>query len=114
MSERSEWQALTAIAGPVVIVQVGIMLMGVVDTLMVGHLSASALAAAALGNLYVYNVIVTAIGTLMALDPLVAQAVGANDVAAVTRSVQRGIILAVGFGLLLGLPMLPAAAVLRF
>ena len=36
---------------PVVGVQLGIMAMGVVDTIMVGHVSPAALAATALGNL---------------------------------------------------------------
>ena len=39
----------------------GLVLMGVVDTLMVGHLSAGALAAVALGNLLFYNVAAFAI-----------------------------------------------------
>ena len=75
------------------------MLMGFVDTLMVGHLSANALASVALGNLYVFNVIVVAMGALMALDPLVAQAVGAADNVGVTRAIQRGLFLAVVLGL---------------
>ncbi|MEX2152096.1 MAG: MATE family efflux transporter [Gemmatimonadaceae bacterium] len=110
----SEWRALTAIAVPVVIVQVGLMLMGVVDTLMVGHVSSNALAAVALGNLYFFNTIVIGMGALMALDPLVAQAVGANDHLGVTRSVQRGLILALLLGIVTMIPMLPAAAALRF
>ena len=48
---RAELRALLALAVPVVFVQLGMMLMGVVDTVMVGHLSAQALAAVALGNL---------------------------------------------------------------
>ena len=43
---------MSRLAVPVVLAQVGLMLMGVVDTLMVGHVSADALAAVALGNLY--------------------------------------------------------------
>jgi multidrug resistance protein, MATE family len=39
------------LALPVAAVQLGIMAMGVVDTIMVGHLSPAALAAVALGNL---------------------------------------------------------------
>ena len=54
------------------------MAMGVVDTVMVGHLSARALAAVALGNLYFFGLAIFAIGTLMVLDPVVAQAVGAR------------------------------------
>src|SRR5438552_12514930 len=89
-ASASEWRALVAIAVPVVVVQVGMMLMGTVDTLMVGHVSANALASVALGNLYSFNVLVIAMGTLMALDPLVAQAVGASDHAAMQRAIERG------------------------
>ncbi|HEX7937584.1 MAG TPA: MATE family efflux transporter [Gemmatimonadaceae bacterium] len=111
MPFRGEFRQLVTIAVPVVIVQVGMMFMGVVDTLMVGHVSASALAAAALGNLYFYNVIVVAMGTVMALDPIVSQAVGANDEVAVTRGVQRGVILAVVMGVPTMLLMLTAGPV---
>jgi multidrug resistance protein, MATE family len=83
------------LAFPVVIVQVGMMAMGVVDTIMVGHISAQALAAVALGNLYFFSLAVLAMGTLMVLDPVVAQAVGARDRPAVARALQRGVILAV-------------------
>ena len=82
------------LAVPVVIVQVGMMAMGVVDTVMVGHISAQALAAVALGNLYFFTLAVFALGTLMVLDPVVAQAVGAGDRPAVARAVQRGVIIA--------------------
>lgn len=109
----TEWRALIAIAVPVVVVQVGMMLMGVVDTIIIGHVSAQALASVALGNLYVFNVLVIAMGALMALDPLVAQAVGANDTVGVRRAIQRGLILAVGFSVVTMLEMLPAAPLLR-
>jgi len=83
------------LAIPVVIIQVGMMAMGVVDTIMVGHISAQALAAVALGNLYFFTLAVFALGTLMVLDPVVAQAVGAGESPAVARAVQRGIMIAV-------------------
>ena len=70
------------------------MAMGVVDTVMVGHLSATALAAVALGNLYFFGCAILGMGALMGLDPVVAQAVGAGDHPAVARGVQRGLILA--------------------
>ena len=110
---HSEWRALLRIALPVVAVQVGMMLMGVVDTLMMGHVSAAALAGVAVGNLYVFTLLVVAMGTLMALDPLVAQAVGAGDEHAVTRAIQRGILIAFGLGIVLMALMVPAAPVLR-
>jgi MATE family multidrug resistance protein len=82
------------LALPVVIIQVGMMSMGVVDTIMVGHVSAQSLAAVALGNLYFFVPAVFGMGTLMVLDPVVAQAVGAGDAPSVARGVQRGVILA--------------------
>lgn len=109
-----EWRALVSIAVPVVVVQVGLMLMGVVDTLMVGRVSAVTLAAAALGNLYVFNVLVVAMGALMALDPLVSQASGAGDAVGITRAVQRGVILAFVLGAVTMVTMIPAVPLLRF
>lgn len=109
----SEWRAMAAIATPVVVVQVGLMLMGVVDTLMVGRVDATALAAVALGNLYFFNNIVIPMGALMVLDPLVSQAAGAGDDVAVTRAIQRGMLLALVFGLITTVMMLPVGPVLR-
>jgi MATE family multidrug resistance protein len=65
-----------------------------VDSIMVGRLSAEALGAVALGNVYFFAVGVFGMGVLMALDPLVAQAVGAGDEPAIARAVQRGLLLA--------------------
>jgi multidrug resistance protein, MATE family len=96
---------MVRLALPVVVIQVGMMTMGVVDALMVGHLSARALAAVALGNLYFFLIAVFGMGTLMVLDPVVAQAVGAGDREAAARGVQRGVLLA-------GLLALPAAVLL--
>ena len=111
-ASTDEWRGMAAIAAPVVIVQVGLMLMGVVDTLMVGRVNATALAAVALGNLYFFNAIVIPMGALMVLDPLVSQAVGARDDIAVTRAIQRGLFLALVFGFLATLVMLPVAPAL--
>ena len=101
-----------ALAVPVVLVQLGFMLMGVVDTLMVGRVSARVLAAVALGNLYYFNVTILATGSLMALDPIVAQAVGAGESESVARAMQRGLIIAAGFCVLCALLIAPAPAVL--
>ena len=89
-----EFRALLRLAIPVVTVQLGLMLMGVVDTVMVGRLSAEALGAVALGNLFFFTIMIVGMGALMALDPVVAQAVGAGDEAAIARGLQRGVILA--------------------
>ena len=66
------------LAYPVIIGQLGIIMMGVVDNLMVGKLGAAPLAAAALGNGMAFIIIVIGIGVSYAVTPLVAIAVGAN------------------------------------
>jgi MATE family multidrug resistance protein len=91
---RADTVALLRLATPIVVVQVGIMLMGVVDTVMVGRLSATALAAVAVGNIYFFAIVIFGFGVLLALDPIVAQALGAGDELAVRRGLQRGLILA--------------------
>lgn len=92
---RSELTATARLAMPIVLAQVGLMAMGVVDTVMVGRVSAAALAAVALGNLYFYTLCTGASGTLLVLDPLVSQAAGARDAQRIALSVQRGLVLVV-------------------
>ena len=101
------------LALPVIVVQVGLMLMGVVDTIMVGRVSAAALASVAVGNLYFFVVTIFGMGVLLALDPIVAQAVGAGDAGAVRRAVQRGLVLSVVMSVVVSLGLLGAGPVLR-
>lgn len=100
------------LAVPVVIVQLGQMALGVVDTIMVGHYSAVALASVALGNFYFVTATVFGMGVLMALDPIVAQAVGARDYVSVARGIQRGVILSVFLTVFSTAIMLPSSPVL--
>lgn len=100
------------LAAPVVLVQLGTMAMGLVDTLMVGRVSAGVLAAVALGNVYFFNAIVLGQGTLMALDPIVAQAVGARDEGAISRALQRAMLLCLGLSIFTALLLVPTRALL--
>jgi MATE family multidrug resistance protein len=101
-----------ALAAPMVAVQVGLMAMGVVDTVMVGRVSAANLAAVALGTLYFFFVSIFGMGVLMVLDPIVSQAVGARDEAGIARGVQRGLVLAAALSVVGALLLWPAGAVL--
>ncbi len=98
---------MARIAAPIVAVNVGMQAMGVVDALMVGRLGGAAIASVALGNFYFFNVSVFGIGLLYALDPVIAQAVGAGDDAGVARGVQRGMALAVLVALVVSLALMP-------
>ena len=105
--------ALLRLALPIVVVQLGIMFMGVIDTIMVGHLSARALAGVALGNVYFWTCGIFGMGVIMALDPVIAQAVGANDGIAVARGFQRGFLLALVLTIPISVALLFAEPVLR-
>jgi MATE family multidrug resistance protein len=95
------------LAWPVVLAQVGIMMLGVVDAAMVGRVGPDAVAAAALAHLYWVNVTIPGIGVLLVLDPVISQAVGAGDKVGVARGVQRGVILALLVSIPATLVLLP-------
>jgi MATE family multidrug resistance protein len=113
LPRASDFRALIATAIPIIVVQVGLMAMGVVDSILVGHVSAADLAAVALGNLYVFGVSGFGIGTLMALDPVIAQAVGARDEPAVARGIQRGLLLGLAISIPTAAIFLPARSALE-
>lgn len=109
---RTEVQDVARLAAPIVAVQVGLMLMGVVDAAIVGRYSAEALAAVALGNVFFNSIVTIGHGTLMALDPLVSQAVGAKDQPAIERTLQRGLVLVAVLSLPLSLLLIPGEALM--
>ncbi|MBT4189529.1 MAG: hypothetical protein HOE14_20240, partial [Gemmatimonadales bacterium] len=111
---RADVVQLGRLAAPVVVVQLGLMAMGALDTVMVGRVSATDLAAVAIGNLYFFGVAVFGMGVLFALDPVIAQAVGADDDVAVARGVQRGLVLATGLTVLASVLLIPAGPLLTF
>lgn len=104
---KAELGEMWRLAWPVVLAQVGIMLMGVVDTAMVGRVGTSAVAAVALGHIYWVNVTIFGMGILLVLDPVVSQATGAQDHDGVARGVQRGILVALALSVPTGLLLIP-------
>ncbi|MDE2980944.1 MAG: MATE family efflux transporter [Gemmatimonadota bacterium] len=84
------------LATPVAVVQMGLLSQGLVDTAMVGRVTATELGAVTLGNVYFFTVAVFGMGLLFALDPLVSQAFGAEDHDEIAVSIQRGLLLSVG------------------
>lgn len=64
------------LAYPVMIGQLGIIMMGVVDSIMVGRLGSVPLAAASLGNSLIFIILIVGIGCSIVISPLVAILVG--------------------------------------
>jgi multidrug resistance protein, MATE family len=110
---RNELAAATRLAVPVVTSQLGLMLMGTIDTMMLGRVSAGALAAGALGNVLTYCLLNFGYGILAALDPLVSQAHGAEDARAIGGHLQRGLLMAAALTAPIVLLLLDVGPVLR-
>lgn len=70
---------LLRLAVPVIFTSVGNMMMGLVDTMVVGQYSSLALAGVAAGNSIFWTVAMIGIGFLAAMDPIVAQSHGARE-----------------------------------
>ena len=112
-ADAAELRASARLALPVIAVQLGMMLMSIIDTAMLGHLSAAALASAAIAHVVSITLLWFGIGTLSALDPLVSQAFGAGDRRAAGGHLQRGLILAVALSVPISLLMIDLDPLLR-
>jgi MATE family multidrug resistance protein len=78
LTARVELKALWRLALPLAAAQAGQALLGIVDTAVIGRLSPSAQAGAGLGNSLGFTISFFGMGVMLALDPLVSQAVGAG------------------------------------
>jgi MATE family multidrug resistance protein len=102
-SIRREISPMLKLAWPLILAEVGWMSMGVVDTVMVGHLPrpAMTISAAALGQV-LYNTLAFGIGgVLLGLDTYISQAHGAGEWDDANRWLLHGIVLATGLSALL-------------
>ena len=92
-----------SLAIPVSIGQFGHILMGIVDSLMVGRLGAEPLAAAALVNGLFFLVLVLGIGMSLALTPLAAIAKGSSKIEECSEILKSGFYVNFVFAILLGI-----------
>ena len=104
-STLRELRPTLRLAAPVTAGQLGQMLMGVADTVMVGHVGTLALAACAFANNVLIVVAVTGYGVLTAVSIRVSHAHGAGAVPAIARGLHGGLGLAVFGGVAAGLTM---------
>ncbi|OGR22588.1 MAG: MATE family efflux transporter [Desulfobacterales bacterium RIFOXYA12_FULL_46_15] len=86
---------------PIVVGQLGQMLMGVVDNIMVGKLGATALAAASIANSMFMLVMVVGFGLTMAVTPLTAMAWGAGKDKECGMVLRQGILVNLFSGMVL-------------
>jgi MATE family multidrug resistance protein len=91
---RRELHAMSSIAWPVILAEIGWVLMGIVDTMVVGPLGPAAIGAVGTGSTMFFAVMVLGIGTLFALDTFVAHSYGAGRLDECHRWLYTGLQLA--------------------
>ena len=94
-----ELRPTLALAVPVVLTELGWMVMGVVDTIMVGPLGPEAIGAVGLGNILFFMVNTFGYGVLLGLDTLVSQAFGAGKLEECHRSMAQGVYLSLALAI---------------
>ncbi|MFP6654233.1 MAG: MATE family efflux transporter [Myxococcota bacterium] len=95
LPQTSEFRALFRLSAPLAMAQLGMMTMGVVDTLMVARIGVAELAAVAIATTWAWSSSALFQGLVQGMDPLVSQAHGAGDGNAAALALQRGLIIAV-------------------
>ncbi|WP_341503878.1 MATE family efflux transporter [Gallaecimonas sp. GXIMD4217] len=100
MTLLQEAGRLSRLAGPILIAQLAQTLMGFVDTIMAGQVSATDMAAVAVGSSLWFPPALFILGVAMALTPMVANHHGARDDGPIAGIVQQGAWLALGITLL--------------
>src|SRR5215831_9466431 len=105
---KQEFKPMLTLAAPVVLAELGWVTMGIVDTLMVGRLGAHAIGAVGLASMMFFAFAVFAMGVLLGLDPLVAQAFGARRL----DECHRWLVDGVWLGLFVSLPSIAVVLLL--
>jgi multidrug resistance protein, MATE family len=111
---RPEFRPMFKLAWPVVLSEIGWMLMGLVDTIMVGRVSPEAIGGVSIGSVLHFTVAVFGMGLLLGLDTLVSQAFGGRRLDECHAWLLHGVYLSLGLlvpltlVLLLFFPLLPA------
>lgn len=113
-SFADELGQLLRLGGPIALVQLGLVALNFVDIALLGRHDPGSLPAMALGNTLAWIATMFCVGTVTAVDPLLTQAIGARDHAAVPRVLGRGAALAVLLAAPAALLLLPAATWLQW
>ena len=107
-----EAKELMKLGWPLALAQAGQALFGVVDTAIVGRVGAQAQGAVGLGNAFFIGFSVLGMGLMMALDPLVSQAIGAGNPGRARTLYWQGVWLALLSSAVLAIPIFVSPLVL--
>src|SRR5579863_8803407 len=96
---RTDLTRLARLAGPVVVARLGVMTMGLTDTIVVGRYSAEQLGYLALGWAGTSAVLGSAMGLLSGIQVMASRALGEGDQAAAGAALRRGLTYSIWIGL---------------
>ncbi|MEM6786490.1 MAG: MATE family efflux transporter [Myxococcota bacterium] len=96
-----EVKAVTRLATPIAVAHLGQILLGFVDTAVVGRRGDVELAAVGMGSAVYFAAAITGAGVVLGIDPLISQALGAGRAARARATMAQGVWL----GLLLAVPL---------
>lgn len=102
---RKELAVQLRLATPLAAQQVGLVMMSLVDTAMLGRYHPDALAGAGIGNGLTFALTCIGLGVVLGLDPLIAQALGAKEQARTPALLRDGIGVAVRAGAVITLAL---------
>jgi MATE family multidrug resistance protein len=98
-----EVRAMVSLAWPLVLAEIGWLLMGIVDTIMVAPLGPAAIGAVGAGSILFMAIMMPGFGTLLALDTFVSQSFGAGRIDECHRWLFAGVQLAIALSVALTL-----------
>ncbi|WP_194973802.1 MATE family efflux transporter [Aquiflexum lacus] len=110
---KDNFSKTTSLAVPVMLSQLGQVLVGVADSMMVGRLGAEPLAAASLANSIFYVALMFGIGVSMAITPLVAMEDGKRNAGKISRLFNHGFVINMATGTILFLVIVLASPLLK-
>lgn len=110
--KKVELKELLKLSLPLCATHVGLQLMSFVDVAVVGRLGAVPLAGVGLANGIFFTVFIMAMGTMMGLDPLISQALGAGNTERARQLFWQGVYLALGITAVVAVPIAFAPALL--
>ncbi|MEM6801983.1 MAG: MATE family efflux transporter [Bacteroidota bacterium] len=105
-SYKKDLEETLRLSGPVIVAQLGLVLMGVIDNMMIGDIGYEYLSAASLGNSIYFIVAVLGMGITFAISPLVAEADAAGDIELCGLYLRQGVFASLLSALILCLVML--------
>lgn len=98
---RNHYRKTLLLAYPIILSQMGQMLTGIIDNMMVGRVGTTSLAAASFANGIFSNIMIFGMGFAFGLTPLIGKAIGKRDTDKVANLVRNSLLVNMSIGFIL-------------